>query len=242
MKNMKITIIGNSVAIRNRPPKKYPDNKNYGAFLEDQLQNKYSELSIYVNNMAFSRATILNVVERIEDYIASMPNYYIINLGVSDASTREIPYWMAEIINDPKKSLFKNLLSGFHHYIIKPKRSLFVKLRGKKSWISRKTFKKNLTYLIQILKKETNAKLIFLPINPTNDRIENEVPGSSENYKKYNKLIGDVVEDYGCPIIKIDDLDPLVHFPDGIHYSNEGNAMIAKKLFETIKEDIDNAE
>jgi len=241
MKNLKITIIGNSVAIRNRPPQKYPANKNYGVFLEELLQSEYSDMFVNVRNMAFSRATILNVVERLDDFIASMPNYYIINIGVSDASSREIPYWMAEIINNPKITFLKSIYSGLHHHFIKPNRSFFVRLRGKRSWISQTVFKNNLISLIQLLHKETNSKIIFIPINPTNERVEKEVPGSSENYNKFNEIIKYIAKKHGCLMIDINDLEPSVHFPDGIHYSSEGNSIIAKKLFETIVRDMKDA-
>ena len=242
MKKLRITIIGNSVAIRNRPPQKFPNNKNYGLLLEELLQKEHPEQIIMINNMGFSRATITNVVQKYEDYIASMPDYFIINIGVSDASTREIPYWVAEIMNDPQQSWYKTLFTAFHHYCIKPKRSFFVKLRGKKSWISQKKFRKYYKELILFLQKETNARIITIPINPANDRVEKAVPGSSENYKKYNTMIRLITNECEGIYLELDDLDSEVHYPDGIHYSLRGNKLIAEKLFNLIEKDIEYAE
>lgn len=241
MKNIKITIIGNSVAIRNRPPQKYPHNKNYGIILEELFQYKYPKQFVSVNNMGFSRATIVNVLERTDEYIASMPHYYIINIGVSDASTREIPYWMAEIINNPKKSWYKSLFSGIHHHFIKPKRSFFVKLRGKRSWVTKKEFKKCYRTLIQLLQKETNARIITVPINPANERVEMAVPGSNKNYQEYSRIIKSIAKTNDCFYLDLDDLNSEQHYPDGIHYSYKGNELVAKKLFGVIEKDINNA-
>lgn len=238
MKKLRITIIGNSVGIRIRPPQKFPNNKNYGIILEELLQKEYLDQFILVRNMAFSRATIENVIQKYDEFVASMPNYFIINIGVSDASTREIPYWFAEIINNSKQSWYKTLFTAFHHYCIKPNRSFFVKVRGKKSWITQKKFGKYYKELILFLQKETNARIITVPINPANTRVEKAVPGSSENYKKYNKIIRRISDECEVIYLELDDLNPEVHYPDGIHYSLQGNKLVAEKLFDLIEQDI----
>ncbi len=242
MRKLRITIIGNSVAIRNRPPQINPNNKNYGMLLEELLQKKYPEQIVLVKNMGFSRATITNVVQKYDEYIASMPDYFIINIGVSDASTREIPFWFAEILNNPKQSWYKTFFAAFHNYCIKPKRSFFVKLRGKKSWISKKKFKKYYKELLIFLQKETNAKIITVPINPADDRVEKAVPGSSDNYIKYNSMIKTITDECNGIYLELDDLDLKVHYPDGIHYSLQGNQFVAEKLFNLIKKDIEYVE
>ncbi|MDP8268058.1 MAG: GDSL-type esterase/lipase family protein [Candidatus Tenebribacter davisii] len=242
MKKLRISIIGNSVAIRNRPPQKSPDNKNYGLLLEEFLQNQHPDQIVMVNNMGFSRATIINVIQNYDEYIASMPDYFIINIGVSDATTREIPYWFAEILNNPKQSWYKPLFSAFHHYCIKPHRSCFVKLRGKQSWITKKRFRKYYKELILLLQKETNARIIVIPINLANDRIERIVPGSKENYNQYNRIIKSIANESDCIYLKLDELNSKEHYPDGIHYSLEGNKLVAKKLFDLLERDYNYAE
>jgi len=58
MRNLKITIIGNSVALRNRPPEKYPLNKNYSQYLEDYLYSELDNTNIFINNKALGANTI----------------------------------------------------------------------------------------------------------------------------------------------------------------------------------------
>jgi hypothetical protein len=50
MGNLKVTIIGNSVALRVRPPEKHPNNKNYTQQLGEILQKKIKNSTIIIEN------------------------------------------------------------------------------------------------------------------------------------------------------------------------------------------------
>ena len=63
MKEIKVSIIGNSVGLRVRPTVAYPNNRNYGAFLKQILQEKYPDKYICVNNLCVGRSTILKTLE-----------------------------------------------------------------------------------------------------------------------------------------------------------------------------------
>ena len=62
----KITIVGNSVALRNRPHLK-EKSKNYGELLQEKINLKSTHLTL-VENLAFGRAT-MNDLEQITDQI-----------------------------------------------------------------------------------------------------------------------------------------------------------------------------
>ena len=196
MKNLKLTIIGNSVALRNRPPEMHPNNKNYGELLGELLQNKYPEKYISINNISYGRATMKDVMKLLDEYLRTFPHFFIINLGVCDAATREIPFWFAEILNKKNDSLIKKIFSSIQFRIIRNHRSFFVKLRGERPWISILQFENLYRKLVLELTKGTNAKLITMPINAGNDRIEKEIPGSRENYQWYNKVIEKLSQEY----------------------------------------------
>ena len=233
MRNLKISIIGNSVAVRIRPPEKYPENKNYGIQLEELLQKEFPEKNILVNNLGFSRATMIDMKKKIDDYICEFPDYYIINSGISDASTREIPFWFAEIINNKKDSVIKTIFLLIHHVMIK-KRTFFVKLRGSKPWISENKFKTLFSNLIQTLIKETNAKIIVLSMNRPTKRIEKILRGSTQNCDQYNDIFRSVAKKYNLIFLDLDFLNPDIHYPDGIHFSKSGHKIVSEKLFEII--------
>lgn len=231
----KITIFGCSVAIRVRPPENFPQNRNYGMILENLLDRKYPETCNLVKNFGFSRATILEIVEKLENYIVTFPDYFILNIGVPDASTREIPYWFAQIINKQNDSLLKKVFSVFHAKFIKKHNAFFVKLRGKKTWVSSKKFKSDYNHILSKIKKETNARVICLAISPTNSRVESKIPGSTLKYQSYNKIIEKLASKFDADFIDFDDLLSEKCFPDGIHFSGEGHRIVAERIFNVIE-------
>lgn len=230
----KIVIIGNSVALRVRPPKESPYNRNYGAVLQDLLTEDDPKRTYLVQNKGLSRMLISEVFERFDEYVQEFPDYYIINLGVVDASTREIPLWFANIIRSESNSLFHRFMKGVHYHIFKKQHAFFVKLRGKKTWISEKRFEQYYDRLLKDLKKETNARLITLSVNAGNERIEQKIPGSLKNYIRYSELVKKVSDMHGA--IYIDTLRMMnsESIPDGIHFSAEGHCKLAEELKKVI--------
>ncbi len=234
MENLKITIFGSSVALRIRPIETYPKNKNYGKILEEKLSEKYQDKCIFVQNFGFSRATIREISSKVESYITTYPDYFILNIGVPDASTREIPYWFAQILNSQKDFLFKKIFSFIHTKFIKKHNSFFVKLRLKRPWISKKEFRKTYSEIIKFIKKDTNAQIINLSINPPNERVEKIIPGTSSNYAIYNNIIKEVSEDNACFFLDLNDLSSETDYPDGIHYNVSGHEKVAAKILKII--------
>ena len=235
MNNLKITIIGNSVALRTRPPREYPNQKNYGIILEQLLSDEIVK-KVIVTNKAIGGTIISDVVKNIDCYVNTFADYYIINLGVVDASNREIPYWYFKIINSKLESGIRLVLKNLYLKIIKPVRPFLVKIRGYRSWTSERKFNKLFEKLIGYLAKETNSKIIILPINKTTDRIKNELPGSEKKYDQYNKIMENISTKYNQIFVKIDDLKPEIHNPDGIHYSKTGHELVAQKIAKKILE------
>jgi len=234
MNKIKITIIGNSVPLRVRPNQSYPDNKTYANYLEEYLMQKYPNKEIDVINRSIGSTTIYNALNKLDEFINTSPNFFIINHGVVEASTRDIPMWFHRFINTKKENLLLFILRGFYQHFIAKYRSFFVRIRGKKSWMSLNKFEKYFIKALEILEKDTNAKIIVVPINPANERIEKELPGSFKSYLKFNQVMSQLTKDYSQSIINIDDLDLNIHCPDGIHYSKQGHELIALKLLNKI--------
>ncbi|GEM_PF-795601 len=234
MKNIKITIIGNSVALRTRPSEIYPLNKNYCKYLEEILNKNLSETNIIVTNKALGATTIYNSIINIDNFVNTFPEFFIINLGVVDASTREIPLWFYRLASSKKDSFFYNVIKFLYRVIIIKFRPFLVRLRFKRSWMSSNQYKKYFTGLIKSLTKETNAKIIVLPINIANERVENELPGSTKKHKEYNKIMFDIVNEYSHNYIDLSCLVSKKHYPDGVHYSIEGHKLVARKISEII--------
>ncbi|MEA3503961.1 MAG: GDSL-type esterase/lipase family protein [Bacteroidota bacterium] len=231
----KIGIIGNSVALRNRPAEAIPYNKNYGALLQQSLQNEVPDSVVEVKNMALGRATILDIEKNIDNIINYFPDIFIINIGVVGASTREIPLWYSDAIQRNSKNIFSYQMAALHHFVMKKNRSLFVKLRGKRTWISEKVFEKKYQWLVEFIRKETNASIIAITINSGNNRLEAAIPGSRKNYSSYNKIISEIAEKNNFPVIDVSDLISEKHFPDGVHYNSAGHKIVAQRLLSLVK-------
>ncbi len=234
MKRFKIAVVGNSVALRCRPQR--AGSLNYGQYLEQLLNEKYADCLHMVENLAFSRATVLDIKCNMHQLILNrFPDVYVINLGVCDAATREIPYWYAEVINRKRDSLFRHLLSYVHDHFIIKHRPFFVKLRGKRTWVKPKKFEKTLSELFDEIKRNSNSFIITLPINLANDRVEQSIPGSSQKYKEYNLIIKKVAEAHKAAFIDLADLASETHYPDGTHFSDAGNQLVAERILEVIE-------
>ncbi len=233
MKKFKVTIVGNSIALRCRPQSE--GSKNYGQYLEEKLIEKYPNHFVSLLNTAFSRATVTDIQQILNPTIVNQfPDVYIINLGVCDASTREIPYWYAEILNKKKDSVLRHVLRVIHDSFIRKHNSFFVKIRGKRAWISKKKFAKLYENIFIEIKRNSNAKVIALPINLPSPRVENILPGSHQKYLEYNKIIEEITARQQGITIPIDDLNSDEHYPDGAHYSDLGHQIIASRILEVI--------
>ena len=189
-----------------------------------------------MDNLSFTRATVYDLHKIYDQVINRFGDVYVINIGVSDAATREIPRWFADFLFSKKRSLTAKILKGFHLYFIKPNRRLLVKLRGKRSWTSAKVFKKEYEQLVHEIQHNTSGKIICLSLNLPNERIEHQVPGSTKQYKKFNQIIKNICLEKNSFYISLDDLNPEIHYPDGTHFSEEGNKVVATKILSLIKD------
>lgn len=238
MKNrFRVLIIGNSVALRVRPPEGLDGRpRNYARLIEEKLTEKLpGNLSPEVVNTGFSRATIQEIYARRDHFTGSMPDVIIYNVGVVDASTREMPLWLANLIKRDTGSWFNSMMHALNHHLFTRFRPLFVYLRGKRPWRSHKKFKSCLQALSAEMEKELGVPQIFLGINKGNDRIEKELPGSTSNYRSYTESIREIAEQSDSEFVDLSDLNSGEHFPDGIHFSKSGHEIVADRICELLE-------
>lgn len=231
----KITIVGNSVALRKRPPVSPPFNLTYGELLEKRLNNSSQELYI-TNNLGKQRNHLRTILGSLDAYVQTFPEYFILNIGIVEATTRDIPIWISDIKDLQEKQFnpFSQFVNFLHLHLVKPHRSTFVKLRGKTSWYSSREFEKFYDLLISRLQKETNATIILLPINGPSRRLESLAPGTSQNIEKFNAIISSLGARHNLTVVNTKGLDENIHFPDGVHYSQNGHQKIAEQLYDII--------
>lgn len=226
----KICIIGNSVALRVRPPVNFPNNKNYSQLLRESLDENCA-----VVNLAYGASTVKEVYKKIDTYIREFPDYYIINLGVVDASTREVPLWFYRLSTQKSLNAIFVLFALLYRNIISKFRRVLVNIRGRRSWVAQKEFREYFDLIVKTLVKETNAKIIVLNINEANNRVEAELPGSLKKHKKYNAVMNEIAGKYNQIFVDTNKLIKHEDYPDGVHFSVSGHKKIFNNLFSIIK-------
>ena len=235
---LKITVIGNSVALRVRPPKYPPENRNYSHLLESNLQEEIKDKLVLVHNMGLGAATIKTCLMHVDRYVSSLPDYIVLNIGVVDACTREVPLWFYRIANSKRYNALSRIFDFLYRGVIIKFRPWLVQLRLKRSWTSESTFKKLYKEFILNLLKDTNAKIITLPINIADERIERELPGSRKKHHRFNAIIEEISSELGLGFLNLESLKPSEYYPDGVHYSMRGHQLVAEKISEIILDDV----
>ena len=233
MNTKRICVIGNSVALRVRPTLPFPNNKNYFQLLEDKGDNNYT-----LYNLAHGASSVKDIYKRIDEYIRVFPSYFILNLGVVDASTREVPLWFYRLATKKTLSPIAVLFKIIYRNIIARFRNFLVVIRGKRSWVSERKFEKYFDLVINTLLKETNSKIIVLSINLANNRVESELPGSLRKHKIYNDIMKKITNNYNQLFVDTNDIIELKDYPDGVHFSKSGHEKIADHLYKIIDNQI----
>ena len=236
-KNIKITIIGNSVALRVRPKENGENrrqNKVYGSLFRIDAKFDFE-----VVNLSKTRWMVTEFKDNPDLYLSTFPDYFILNIGCVDAPPREMPLWISDILFRRKKSVFYTPLDFIYKKIVKKYlRKTFVKLRRGKPWVKEKLFAKAYTEMIDRLESETTASIIALGINRGNERIEMELPGCLKNYEKYNNKVRSICESRNINFIDVRDLESQHFYPDGVHYNSRGHIEIFKRIYNVITKNI----
>ncbi len=219
-----LTVLGNSVAMRVRPPVHYSRNLNYSVLLRMAGFN--------VINLARGGNTIKRACVDIDIYIRTFPDIYILNFGVVDASTREVPKWFFNLYNSSGQYWYNRFARLIYNRGIKKIRKPLVYLRLKRSWVGKRSFSRLYELMVERLLKETNAILIGLPVNVANDRVEKALPGSRKNHRSYNQVMRKLLDRDRCFYLELSDINSNVHYPDGVHFSTEGHKIVAEKIIQ----------
>ncbi|MDZ7764221.1 MAG: SGNH/GDSL hydrolase family protein [Melioribacteraceae bacterium] len=209
-----------------RPPVEIPNNKNYTQLLRDNSDNNFD-----IVNLGYGASTVKDIYGTIDSFIREFPDYYIINLGVVDASTREVPLWFYRLATKKSLNPFYVFNALFYRNILSKFRRSLVNLRGRRSWISQKRFGKYFELIIKSLVKETNAKIIVLSIMKLTNGVEKAV--AQESFRKqriYNLIMKEITNHYTQIFLDTNKILVSTDYPDGVHFSEAGHKKIAEKL------------
>lgn len=227
----KIVIVGNSVALRIRPPRQNEDDVSYAEILDDKLSNT-SVINRAVGDTVMPHASVW-----MDELIAYHANCYILNYGIVDACTRSVPRWMWNFIHNdnPHHGIIKKILRFLFNFFETRSRKVLTVIRGKRAWTSRAAFAFKYEKMLRFLQKDTSAQLICIGINRPSARIERFLPGSVRNVQRYNEVIRQLANKYNSVYVEtFYDFDETL-IPDGIHFNAEGHRKLAGMLLDVIK-------
>ena len=227
--NLKITIVGSSVSLRIRPSLPVHKGLNFGQIIEKRID---PSKNVTVTNLGLSRMLITEVEYNLDTYIRTFPNLYIINIGAVDAPNREVPLWYSNYIFKRKSRFSFRCFNWVHKNLLLKIRTSLVRIRRYKPWVSSEQFINEFKNVINNLQKETDAKIIVLGINEGNEKINSILPRTSVSYIKYNEHLKKLTEDLDAYFIDVSDLTSENHYPDGVHYNEQGHEVIGNRIIE----------
>lgn len=228
----KLCIVGNSVTLRVRPRVKNEDKKVYSSILQNLLPDNWKVLKY-----GKSRYLSSELLNNIDKFLKHEANVYVLNIGCVDAPPREIPKWYSDIIFKRKWLKLYSIFNGLYRIITTLRlRKYLVYLRKSKPWISKDDFFENMSQSIEKIKATTDSDIIIIGINKGSSRLEQHLPGILKSYANYDVVLKNLCSKYNLKFLDVSDLNPIDHFPDGVHYNELGHKIITKRIIENLNE------
>jgi hypothetical protein len=217
-KKTRIAIIGDSTIGLIRP---YRDHKNNFTYSELLIKNNNFIVDIYMKPGMVSHDALILTWQEL------MGNFYdvcIFNFGINDCVPRSYPKYMANFYNKtliPQTKVDKFYLLLYRIFSAKKIQAICSKIGISRPWANLKTFDANVKKIIEILSKETDAKILFLTIPKTSKRVENTFQNINKLIPQYSQIIKNNTSS-NVGIVDIDSLfekDYNKYISEGIHYS-----------------------
>ena len=227
----KVIIVGNSVALRIRPPRQNEDDLSYAEILDNNLP------TAMVINRAVGATVMPHQSIWVDEMIGYHANCYILNYGVVDACSRSVPRWMWDFINNdnPQRGFIMKVIRFLCGFFEKKFRRTLTVIRGKRGWTRRPAFAFKYEKMLKLIQKDSIAQIICIGINRPSSRIERFLPGSVRNVQRYNEVIRQLATKYNSVYVEtFYDFDES-YIPDGVHFNAEGHRKLAAMLLEVIK-------
>ncbi|NNE33602.1 MAG: SGNH/GDSL hydrolase family protein [Rhodothermales bacterium] len=208
------------MAIRVRPP----DVKggNYARLLS-------LEYGFEVENRAVPASMVSDVdlgqLESVESYDA-----FILHFGIVEASNRSVGRALYQYLNRPSEEI-STIERPLVLVLLKLEsmfRSRLVRLRGSRGWIDDDTFSRKYRKLVSAL--SAHAPVICVGINTPSQRVEDQLPGSSNKVSRFNQAIRDASESTKQYFVDSTDLIRSEDMPDGIHFNVSGHQKLARAI------------
>lgn len=168
----------------------------------------------------------------------------VLNFGILEAESTLLPTTLVRSVydwgpttNPVWSTLRRRILLPVHHFHVRlaPR----IMRRGAAFHrLSPGRFEAELSRTVAWLRKERNALVLVLNINPVGDNVEKTLPGTRRSVERYNAIIERVVRDRADGSTRLIDVHSAVAagnhggflVADGIHYTAAGHRLVAGLL------------
>lgn len=238
---LRIVVLGNSVALRIRPPRDIPGERTYAEWLRhDGHEVTVSARGGVLLSEAFATLE--------DDVICRFPDWVIVNHGVVEACPRRTVRWINNrtienyYLNAPlgRPYSYANSMTRARQLLWRLANGSIRRLAGllglRWHWASPARFLEVLERTIGVILKETHAEVIVLGLNPASGRVEEQLPGSIAAIGAVNSAMARMSGRLGPRVRFVDPHQYLSGLPaervvpDGIHFSAEGHHLTAERL------------
>lgn len=104
-------------------------------------------------------------------------------------------------------------------------------------WYGSKKAQANLERLLGNLKRKGTKRIILILDDFVSDTFESQLPGSRRGMHAYNRMAGQVAQDYGVTVLHASasfEHDRSFYSEDGVHISERGHEKLAETLIEIL--------
>ncbi len=228
-----IAVVGSSVSLYVRPPRKTSDEKTYAEHLREGLGADY-----WVTNLSRVSYDIEDAVDRFAvDLLPLSPATIIVHLGVNESASRLLPrrVWRG-IYGGPMGGSAKLGLTRRGLALVDSAgRRVFTRVHSR-AWFTEHEFEQKLMEFLGLIAKELYARVILVGVAAPSDRVEQQLRGSRLRAEHFNDILQQAAVSKGAHYISVADLPAGGGMtPDGIHFSAEGHRLLAQRLMEVLR-------
>lgn len=237
---LRIAVLGSSVGYYVRPPERH--SAPYPIVLEELLRSRGVDAHVLNHSAWF--VLVHEAFRGVESMVVpSGAQVIILNFGILEAESTLLPTALVRAVYDAKATSHR-IGSALRRHIVRPVHLFhlrvaprIMRVTGAFHRLSPTRFEFEMTRMVSFLRKERQALVLVLNINPPGDNVEEILPGTRNSVGVYNRILKGVVRSFDDANVRLVDVASMVEregadrvLPDGIHYSDVGHCIVADML------------
>lgn len=237
---LRVAVIASSVGYYVRPPERNGPSRPYPDVLEELLRSSGVHAEV-VNHSAWF-LMVHQAFKNIQGMVVpDGADVAVLNFGVLEAESTLLPTALVKSVYNWSPTTH-GVWSRLRYLTLRPVHRFheglapsIMKRFPSFHRLSPRRFEEELARTVDWLRKERNALVLVLNINPVGDNVERKLPGTRGSVAVYNAIIERVVQSQDDGLTRLIDVNSLVArgngddrlVADGIHFTAEGHRQVA---------------